>query len=268
MTIHDSSPLITITTDFGMHDPYVGMMKGVILGITPKARLVDLTHTVPQGDVLRGSLVLRSAMRYFPRGTVHLAVIDPGVGGKRNPVAIQAEQQFWVGPDNGLFWFLRGGDPPAQIVKLENRSYFLPDQSRTFHGRDIFAPIAAHLSRGVPVHEFGPVIRSLETLSIPAVERPSPDVLIGNIIYVDHFGNCISNITPDEQDITPLSAWYVELSDDRRLPLKQYYGQVAEHDPLALIGSSGYLEIAVRNGSASESLGMIRGSRFTLKRDS
>jgi len=266
MTVSDLFPLITITTDFGVHDPYVGIMKGVILRIAPKARLIDLTHTIPQGDVLRGSIVLRSAMRYFPRGTIHLAVIDPGVGGKRNPVAVHTEQQYWVGPDNGLFWFLAGGDPPPQIVKLENRVYHLPDQSQTFHGRDIFAPVAAHMANGIPIREFGSLIRSLKTLSIPAVEQHTPDRLTGSIIYIDHFGNCISNITPDQQDISPISSWHVELDDATVVPLKKYYGQVAEHEPVALIGSSGYLEIAVRNGSAAESLGIMRGTKFALKR--
>jgi S-adenosylmethionine hydrolase len=259
-----NDPVITLTTDFGLDDAYVGVMKGVLLRICPQCRLVDLTHSVPQGDILKASLVLRSAAGFFPAGTVHLAVVDPGVGGNRLPVAIHAGNKYFVGPDNGLFWFLTRRDPPPRAVVLEKRTYFLPKTSTTFHGRDVFAPVAAHLASGVPLSEFGPQTRALTSLSVPDVVREASGRMRGQVIYIDHFGNCVTNLSPEELGCDLSSHWIVVLEDGSRIPVGAYYGQVEEGHPLALVGSSGHLELAVRNGSAEKELALRLGSEFIL----
>lgn len=260
-----NDPVITLTTDFGLDDAYVGVMKGVLLRICPQCQLVDLTHNVPQGDILKASLVLRSAAGYFPAGTVHLAVVDPGVGGSRLPVAIHSGDKYFVGPDNGLFWFLTRRDPPPKAVVLQKRNYFLPKTSTTFHGRDVFAPVAAHLASGVPLSEFGPQTRELVSLALPAVTREAGGGLKGQVIYIDHFGNCVTNLSPEEVGCDLSARWMVEMEDGSTIPVGMYYGQVQEGHPLALVGSSGHLELAVRNGSAEKELTLRVGSEFVLR---
>jgi len=260
-------PLVTLTSDFGSDDSYVGVMKGVILRICPSCRLIDLTHSIPQGDVLKASFALRSAVKYFPVGTVHLAVVDPGVGGSRFPVAIHAGDMYFVGPDNGLFWFLAEQDPPSKAVILKNDSFTLPQTSTTFHGRDIFAPVAAHLASGVALENLGPPLhKQLVTRALPKVERIGSTSLRGHVIYVDHFGNCVSNISPEEVGCDLSGSWAVELRGHPPLPIGSYYGQVDDGSPIALIGSSGNLEIAVRNGSAAEKLNLGVGTAFLMKK--
>jgi len=265
--MHVEHPLVTLTSDFGSGDSYVGVMKGVILRICPSCRLVDLAHSIPQGDILKASFALRSAVKYFPAGTVHLAVVDPGVGGSRLPVAIHAGNMYFVGPDNGLFWFLAEQDPPSKTVILENAGYTLPSTSTTFHGRDVFAPVAAHLASGVGLEELGPpLLKQLVTPSLPQVEWIGNASLRGHVIYVDHFGNCVSNILPEEVGCDLSGSWVVELRDYHPLPIGSYYGQVDDGSPIALIGSSGNLEIAVRNGSAAKKLNLDVGTAFLLKK--
>ncbi len=187
------APIITLLTDFGLGDAYVGIMKGVILSLSPDARLVDLSHEVPPQEVLSGAMVLQSAWRYFPPGTIHLAVVDPGVGSSRRALAAAGREQFFVGPDNGLFSLVFAEQAPLMVVSLENPQYFLAKVSATFHGRDIFAPVAAHLSLGVPLTAFGPALSDPVGLDFPAPEFGEEEV-DGQIISCDHFGNLISNI--------------------------------------------------------------------------
>lgn len=267
MTKSARIPLVTLTSDFGLDDAYVGVMKGVILKICPRVRLIDLTHSIPQGDILKASLVLRSAVNYFPSGTIHLVVVDPGVGGERLPVAIHSRDMFFIGPNNGLFWFLRDEDPPPRAVKLEKYDYFLPETSNTFHGRDIFAPVAAHIGNGIQLDAFGPRLRDLVELSLPRVKRIDSGTYVGEVFYIDHFGNCVSNLAPNELgfDIDP--SWVVELEDGNVVPVCRYYSQVPRDKPVALVGSSGHLEIAVRDGSAAEQLGLQRGVSFVVRKN-
>jgi S-adenosylmethionine hydrolase len=260
------NPVITLTTDFGLDDAYVGAMKGVLLCICPNCRVVDLTHNVPQGDILKASLVLRSAADYFPADTVHVAVVDPGVGGNRLPVALYSGNRYFVGPDNGLFWFLAHRDPPPRVVVLQKRAYFLPKPSMTFHGRDVFAPVAAHLASGVPLSEFGPPRRELVSLAVPAVTRGAEGMFRCQVIDIDHFGNCVTNLSPEEVACDLSAHWVVEMEDGTSVPVGLYYGQVEEGQPLALVGSSGYLELAVRSGSAEKELSLSVGSALVLRR--
>ncbi len=188
-----NDPIITLLTDFGLEDGYAAAMKGVILGIRPDARIVDISHLVPPRDVRAGAFVLASTCGFFPAGTVHVAVVDPGVGTARAAVAIRTPRYFFVGPDNGLFSLALQRETTWESRTLENPAYRLPEVSSTFHGRDIFAPAAAHLAQGAPFEEFGPPC----TLSVPdwtAVVR-SGESCTGEIIHVDHFGNAVTNLT-------------------------------------------------------------------------
>jgi hypothetical protein len=269
-------PIITLTTDFGTRDSYVGVMKGVILGICPHARLVDVTHEIEPQQVVAAAFVLQTFMSYFPPGTIHVVVVDPGVGSSRHPIALATPRGYFVGPDNGIFsqvWrdaSARGAPGEVRAVVLDNPRFQLPEVSATFHGRDIFSPAAAHLACGVALDALGtpldePVMLSLP---LPLPTKQSDTHLEGEVIYIDHFGNCVTNITVD--DLLrggSLQGWHVSLvapllsSPPWSLPISTTYADVGEGEPLALIGSSGHLELSVRNGNASRVLDIGRGAR-------
>ena len=247
--------IITLLTDFGTKDAYVAAMKGVILGVNPQAVLVDLSHEVPPQDLLAGALILAGAAPYFPPGAIHLAVVDPGVGSRRRGLAAKARGQFWVGPDNGLFHLIFTPGTEPTIVSLENPAFFRPKVSATFHGRDIFAPVAAHLSLGVDLSRFGPIINDPIPLAVPT-PRFTPKTVQGEVIYVDRFGNLVTNLTA-----IALEAWLG--GKDLRLKvgpltiwgLARTYAEKAPGEFLALIGSHGFLEIACALDSAARRLG-------------
>jgi len=254
-----TSGIITITTDFGLADPYVAMMKGVILSIHSAARLVDLTHQIRPGFVLQAAGLIRETFIYFPDGTVHLAVVDPGVGGARRSIALEAGGHFFVGPDNGLFWPILHDHPENKPVHLTESKYFLSRISHTFHGRDLFSPVAAHLSLGVPLERFGPVINDPVELALPK-PRGKGDTLHGQILRLDNFGNLITNIHRTELERFLESARPVIRVGD--LDVEKFghiYSDVEEGEALALIGSSGWLEIAVNLGRAAEYTGLDTG---------
>lgn len=251
--------IITFTSDFGLEDPFVGVVKGVILSINPEATVIDLTHLIPPQDILQAGLVLRSAYKFFPPQTIHLVVVDPGVGSSRKPIVVDSPPYLYVGPDNGVFSFVIGDNFSAYL--LENPSFFLPEISHTFHGRDIFAPVAAHLSLGVHPSVMGRKLESIERLSLPSPIFQG-DRIIGQIISFDHFGNAITNIPQEllegrkesiirvgEYKIEGLSASYAE-----RKPLT----------PLAIIGSSGFLEIAINLASARQFLNLQKGDEVEV----
>lgn len=252
--------LITLTTDFGGTDWFVGTMKGVILRIAPNAPLIDLTHGVPPGNVRAGAFALAAAYRYFPSGTIHLGVVDPGVGGSRAGLVIETENGFFVGPDNGLFSFVLRGERLKSIHRIENPQYQLAITSRTFHGRDVFAPVAAHLSRGVPVSEFGSRVHDLARLEWPTL-KPMRSGLRGEIVYIDHFGNAITNVP----DSSVLSSGTATIRVGQKwIPIEGSYDSVKRGRPVALIGSSGLLEIAVNGGNAAKTLKLKINSKVTL----
>jgi len=248
-------PIITLLTDFGTRDAYVAAMKGVILGINPRAVLVDLTHEIPPQDIRAGALVLAGAVPYFPPGTIHLAVVDPGVGGSRRALAAWGQGRLWVGPDNGLFHFAFAGHDEARIVSLENRAFFLPQVSATFHGRDIFAPVAAHLSLGLDLARLGPPLTDPVLLDWPEAEY-GPDAARGEVIYVDRFGNLVTNFQAGE-----LLDWLggrdlrLKLGGLTLRGLARTYGDRAAGEFLALVGSHGFLEVACNQESAARRLG-------------
>jgi S-adenosylmethionine hydrolase len=260
-----TSGIITLTTDFGLYDPYVAIMKGVILSINPGTRIVDVTHQVPPGALLHVASVIQDTIKYFPHGTINVVVVDPGVGGQRRPVAIETEDHFFVGPDNGLFWPIIEEDRSPTVIHLEEQKYFLSPVSNTFHGRDIFAPVAAHISLGIDIRKMGSVISDPVTFSFPRSEIRG-NVLLGKIIRVDNFGNLITNINRTDmeaflQSATPrISIGELTIEDVRHV-----YTDVPRGELLALYGSMNRLEIAVREGSASDILGLTASEVAGMK---
>jgi len=255
--------MITLTTDFGTRDWFVGTMKGVILGIHPRANVVDITHQIPPGDIRAGAFALLAACRYFPKGTVHVAVVDPGVGTRRQAIAVQTANFFFVGPDNGVFSWALAHDEIKTVRLLENQKYFLEPVSRTFHGRDIFAPVAAHLSRGLPVQRLGRELKDFVRSPWPQPAKHRGEAQ-GEVVYIDRFGNAITNI--EAPLISRKGAGTCELIGKRTVccPLMEFYGAVPVNRPVAVLGSSGFLEIALNGGSAARKFGLKVGDKVIM----
>lgn len=249
--------ILTLLTDFGLSDAYVGIMKGVIAAIAPQIHIIDLTHQIPPQNIAAARFNLMNAYPYFPEGTVHVAVVDPGVGGSRRAIALQLPTGFLVGPDNGLLDGVLsryGHDPSVQAVDLNNPAYWRNAcPSSTFHGRDIFAPVGAHLARGVSLQELGTAISvdSLVEFDIPDAQKTTTQIT-GYVQHIDHFGNVITNISGDE--VRSLH-WSVEVKHTQ-VPSRHTYGESAIGEMLALVGSHGWIEIAVNGGSAQARLHM------------
>lgn len=255
--------IITLTTDFGARDWFVGTMKGVILRIHSRATIVDLTHEIPPGDIRAGAFVLAAAAHFFPKGTVHVAVVDPGVGGARKAIAVQTANGFFVGPDNGVLSWALAREKIKSIRRLENDRYFLRPVSRTFHGRDIFAPVAAHLSRGVSIEKLGPARKDFIRLPWPK-PRVAPGSIEGEVIYIDRFGNGITNLA--NASVSPRRGHEVWIGRRRLGAVKLFYQSVPAGQAVVVPGSSGFLEIAVHGGSAADELGLVPGARVNLRR--
>lgn len=264
--------IITLTTDFGLDDPYVGIMKGVILGINPDAVIVDITHSVGPQDVVEGAFVLSTSFAYFPTSTIHVVVVDPGVGGRRAALLIETSHGLFIGPDNGVLSWATGFAPAGRtsgrlvadikhIFELTNRRCWLPEISSTFHGRDIFAPVAAHLSVGAQPSQCGREVGSYHQLPWPTVERKADGSVVGSVLHVDRFGNLITNL-PAEYIGDGQTAVKFEVAGQSVVGLSRAY---QGNGLLALIGSSGYLEIAVAGGSAAATLGVSRGAEVVVR---
>jgi hypothetical protein len=251
-------PVITLLTDFGTTDPYVGMMKGVIAAICPRANVVDITHEVPPQDIRTGAFFLERSFRYFPAGTIHVAVVDPGVGTSRKPLAVRSEGHFFVGPDNGL---LGPAARRPRAVKLSRVSYFRASVSQTFHGRDIFAPVAAHLAAGAALEDLGPAERSIVKLPSARPRRVARG-LRGSVASVDRFGNLITNL--DLADWKSLCRPRLTAGPFIATDLSPSYGAVRPGELAVILGGYGVLEIAARNASASKVLGLGSGALVEL----
>ena len=246
--------IITLLSDFGLKDPYVAEMKAVILSIHLQARIVDITHEIEKFNIRTGAFVLASATPYFPAGTIHVAVVDPGVGTKRHPIIVETKRSYYVGPDNGLLMLAAQKEGIRHVYHVNNPQYMLPRVSRTFHGRDIFAPVAAHLARGNPPSKFGPEIHdyALPEFAKPHVRKGE---LLGEVLHIDDFGNVVSNISAEDLEklnIREGCSLRVKL-DGKTLTLKlcSAYGEVPAETPLAIIGSCDFLELSINQGSAS-----------------
>jgi S-adenosyl-L-methionine hydrolase (adenosine-forming) len=254
-------PIITLTTDFGREDWFVGTMKGVILGIEADATIVDLTHEVPRQDIRAGAFALAASYRFFPQGTIHVAVVDPGVGSARKAMAVRTPRFIFVGPDNGvLSWALRN-EEVLEVRGLENERYFAGAVSRTFQGRDLFAPVAAWLSRGVKFSTLGPKLPALLKLPWPEPARTAGGWR-GEIVYIDRYGNCVTNLPAE---LVPQSVRRKVVVKKRPIPLKDFYAAVDRGKPLAIASSNGFLEVAVNGGSAAKQLKLVIGSPLELR---
>jgi S-adenosylmethionine hydrolase len=251
------NPVITLLTDFGTADYFVGAVKGAILSVNPRAVIVDLTHELPPQDIEAGAFTLLAAYKTFPAGTIHVGVVDPGVGSERRPIIVSANEQFFVGPDNGLFTYIYDREPSHRIVHVTSDRYFRSQPSTTFHGRDIFAPVAAALSNGVALEEFGTEID--DAVRLPPLETPL------RIIHVDRFGNCVTNITgiPGITGITRAEKSLV-INGRTISEFRQFYGEGDDESLFAIRGSAGFLEISVNGGSAAKVLGAKRGDEVSF----
>jgi S-adenosylmethionine hydrolase len=259
-------PVIALLSDFGTRDHYAGTMKGVILNICPDATLVDITHEVPAHDVLDGSLQLAGAARYFPAGTIFLAVVDPGVGSARRGIAAEAGDYRFVAPDNGVLTQVLREAPPKKIVELTERRYARPTVSRTFEGRDRFAPAAAWLAKGTQLPALGRPISEIQKLDIPLPEA-SADSIRGVILRVDRFGNLVTNI--DRKTVEKLgqgSGITIDAGGRRIERLVATYAELSAEGVGALFGSTDHLELAAPSASAAERLGLSRGAIVTVTR--
>ncbi|MAX26068.1 MAG: hypothetical protein CMJ19_16350 [Phycisphaeraceae bacterium] len=253
-------PIITLTTDFGLSDSYVAQMKGVILSLCPTATLVDITHKVPAQSVMAGSLILQTAIDAFPDGTIHVAVVDPGVGTDRRAICVRTDRAFYILPDNGLVSLALEKQSFVKAVSLDNAEFHRHDVSQTFHGRDIFSAAAGHLASGVLIDKLGSPAESLELFKLPD-PAVAPDHITGEVLLVDHFGNLITNIPQSQLDKT-----YMVFCDgmDRPIPINKTYADVTEGTPVSYIGSTGMLEIAIRKGSAAGVLNRAAGDVVRL----
>ena len=258
-------PLITLTTDFGLKDGFVGTLKGVIWSICPQAQIADISHAISPQNVLEGAHVLGRAYAFFPRGTVHLVVIDPGVGTRRRPIAARLGEYYFVAPDNGLITPMlteaEKNHRPIEIVHLTNPRYFLPQVSNTFHGRDIFAPVAAHLANGVPLSDLGPTIKDPLRLVMPEAEK-TPTGWRAHIIGVDIFGNLAIDLPASA--LADLPELTVRLHGREVHGLVASYGHKASGVLVALIDSENFLELAIVNGSAAAVLGAHVGDEVEV----
>ncbi|MCA9729234.1 MAG: SAM-dependent chlorinase/fluorinase [Candidatus Eisenbacteria bacterium] len=251
--------VITLTTDFGLEDSYVGTMKGVILGIFPAARIIDITHQVNPQDTLEASLILENAYPYFPDGTIHVAVVDPGVGTSRRPIVVVTPDHVFVGPDNGTFTRIFEAHEIEAVHEISNEEFMLANVSHTFHGRDVFAPAAAHLAIGRRPEDFGAVVRDPRQSEIP-VPRMYPDQICGEVIYIDNFGNVITNISRRQFDATVGShGMRIRINGKQIDVVHRTYQDTEPGSALALFGSNDLLEIAVAGGRADRRIGAGKG---------
>ena len=290
--------VITLLTDFGNRDAYVGIMKGVIAGINPFANIIDICHNVPPQDIFNGAYLLYTSYKYFPKDSIHVAVIDPGVGSKRDIICVETRDYFFLVPDNGLLSFIVQEEKPKGILRVINKKYFLPSPSNTFHGRDVFAPVAAHLSLGVKPQQLGIKINQLKQLDIPKPVYKKTGQVEGQIIYIDRFGNLITNITeeilakgvggqktevgrqksearsqePDtfmttskEEIFSQRATLETIIGKERILGLCNTYADVKAGEPLVLFGSAGFLEISVNQGNAQKYFKADKGSSVIVE---
>ncbi len=260
--------MITLLTDFGTADYFVAAVKGVMLSLNPQATIVDLTHEVPAQDIACGAFTLGACWHEFPRGTIHLAVVDPGVGSERRVIVVEADGHCFVGPDNGIFSYVYAREPQARVHHVTSTRLFRHPLSATFHGRDVFAPLAAHLSLGLSPATLGPVIADYERFNLPA---PVPDeasqTITGEIIHIDRFGNCVTSLTERELRLTTLNEnTRLSINDYHIERFSTHYAQSSMADQLfAYPGSAGYWEVAVWQDSAARKLNAQRGMKIMLK---
>jgi S-adenosylmethionine hydrolase len=259
-------PVIALLTDFGTRDHYAGTMKGVVLGICPDAALVDITHDIPPHDVLAGSLELAAAYKYFPAGTIFLVIVDPGVGSSRRPLAAEAGPFRFVGPDNGVLTLALKETAPERVVELTERRFARPTVSRTFEGRDRFAPAAAWLANGIDLSALGQAVASWETVAVPEPVVAATEV-VAEVLRVDRFGNLVTNVDrPTFERFAAGGGIAIRAGAEAVAKVVATYADVEADAVCALFGSSDHLEVAVNGGSAADRLAIGRGARIRIAR--
>jgi len=273
------SSIITLTTDFGYDDAYVAAVKGAILSINPEANIIDISHSIEPQNILQAAFVLNAAYRYFPRQTVHMAIVDPGVGSERQGIILKTSSAFFVAPDNGILSYIIDDLFPVEsssiqythalekltfktgleAVAITDPRFWRHPVSPTFHGRDVFAPVAAGLSLGISLYEFGEKISSLHVLPVPKPSLDPEGNLIGQVSYIDRFGNLVTNIKSSD---LPGKDVMIEVAGYCIQGISSYYAQ--NEGVMAIVGSSGYLEISLRDGSACDFLGIVVGDEIKV----
>jgi hypothetical protein len=259
--------LITLTTDFGAQDHYVGTMKGVILGINPAAQIVDICHGVPAFDVLEAALTIAQAYSYFPSDSVHVVVVDPGVGSQRRPIVVSTGRHVFVAPDNGVLSLVFAREERVMVRHITALHHFLQPVSPTFHGRDIFAPVAAHISKGVDPTVLGEVIRDPVRFAVSPPKSEGDGRLRGVVLKVDKFGNLVTNIRPTDVPqlfASPAPPFRIVVGKGEIRSLKLTFAEGSPGEPFAVLGSMGFLELAVNQASAAHTLGAGRGSEVAV----
>jgi len=259
----ETSGVIALLTDFGLKDHYVGVMKGVILRINPEARLVDISHDIPSHGVLDAYFLLSNTYRYFPDGTIFVTVVDPGVGTDREILALQTDRYTFLAPDNGVLGFLEKEGRIRRAVHVRNRKYALEPVSSTFHGRDIFAPAAAHLSRGVDLLRMGPEAERMQKIAAPAPRVTREGVITGEVVSIDRFGNLVTNI-PGEP-LASADTLEIRVGDVTIDRLSRSYAEGKKGRAIALVGSTGNLEISVNRGQARKKTGAKVGDAVRVR---
>jgi S-adenosyl-L-methionine hydrolase (adenosine-forming) len=255
--------LITLTTDFGTSDHFVGVMKGVILGIAPRTRIVDVTHEIQSFEVTDGAFVIAQTYQYFPKKTIHVVVVDPGVGSARRPILAEMAGQYFVAPDNGVLSMIFSREK-HKVRHIANERYFLHPVSRTFHGRDIFASVAAHLASGITPARFGKIIQDHLRLSFDKTQRTGKRSWTGSVLRVDRFGNLITNLHIDDFPSITTRPFELNLGLEKLTRLAITFAEGNPGEPTVLVGSSGYLEVAANQASAAKMLGCGVGSPVEL----
>jgi S-adenosylmethionine hydrolase len=260
--------IITLTTDFGTNDHFVGAMKGVILEIAPDAQIVDISHAVQPFDILDGALTISQAYSYFPAGTVHMVIVDPGVGTTRRPVILTGDRHLFVAPDNGVLSMIYDHEERVSVRHVTADHYFLPALSNTFHARDIFSPVAAYLAKGVDPERFGAEISDYVRFGAPRPKPVDEHTLRGIVLKVDRFGNLITNITPKDAPLlfqaTPPAFKIAIGAKAQATRMCANYAEGAPGEVFGILGSMGFLEVATNRGSAYQIMGAGKGSEVNL----
>jgi S-adenosyl-L-methionine hydrolase (adenosine-forming) len=265
----ENEPVITLTTDFGYRDPFVGVMKGVILKINPRALIVDLTHGIEPQNIKEAAFSLGVSYKFFPDHTIHVVVVDPGVGSGRRPIMVSADSQYFIGPDNGVFSYVyKFSREEPRVVHITAGRYFLSSESPTFQGRDLFAPVAAWLSRGVGMSDFGDSVKDYQKFEVPSPDLTAGGDMTGEVIHIDRFGNAITNISGD--DIRGLGGrpgpYTIRMTfRNREVPLKEVYSQAEDRGLYSLVNSSGYLELFVNGGNAAAEYNIATGDKVEIR---
>jgi S-adenosyl-L-methionine hydrolase (adenosine-forming) len=255
-------PIVTLTTDFGLNDHFVGTMKGVILGVEPDAQIVDISHSVQAFDVLDGALTISQAYNYFPTGTVHMVIVDPGVGSARRPIIVSSERHHFVAPDNGVLSLVYQREERLHARHITADHYNLQPVSQTFHARDIFSPVAGYLAKGVDPEKFGEEVTDYVRFNAPKPKPVNESTLRGIVLKADRFGNLITNITPEDAPMLftePAATFKIVVGKREVSEIKTSYADGAPGEVFGILGSMGYLEIAANRASAAQLLGVGKG---------